>query len=179
MNMIYLFIVILSLGSFFSILYWTLKNGISPSPTSPKQKKLILEAINNLNFDINGEIIELGSGFLTLAAPIANLFPKSQVIAYETSPIPYLISKLYIYFFGPSNLQLFRKDFFKCDLKNASLIICYLYPKAMEKLKIKFENELAKGTFIVSNTFAIPDLKPINTFIVNDLYQTKIYLYRI
>ncbi len=180
MIIINLLLGVLLIGAFFSILFWTFKNGISPSPTSPKQKKAIMDLIQSeIPKNLKKDILELGSGFLTLAIPVAKLFPDTKVIAYETSLVPYLISKIYIYFFKLPNINLIRKDFFRSDLKNAGLIICYLYPKAMDNLKIKFENELVKGTFIVSNTFAVPDLKPIKTFIVNDLYQTKIYLYKI
>ncbi len=32
-------------------------------------------------------------------------------------------------------------DFFNVDLKDAGLVVCYLYPGAMERLKDKFEKD--------------------------------------
>ncbi len=57
------------------------------------------------------------------------------------------------------------------------MVVCYLYPGAMRKLKDKFEQELAPGTLVVSNTFSISGWKPINVIDTHDLYNTHIYLY--
>lgn len=173
------FAIILSLAVI-SVVYWTYRTGISPMPSTPKAKAAILKLIKeNVPAKLDGDILELGSGFLTLALPVAKLFPKNNVIAYEKSTIPYLISTLIKYISGSSNLTLLNQDFFKADFNNASLIICYLYPSAMEKLNSKFKQELKASTFIISNTFAIPNRTPYKTIILKDLYHTKIYLYKI
>lgn len=180
-NMIIFYIILsfLLVFSFFSIVVWTLRNGISPMPTGRKAKKAILQLIHeNFNTKAQGNILELGSGFLTLALPINKQFPEKKIIAFETSTIPYLFSKLLGYFCCNDNLMILKKNFFISDFTNASLIVCYLYPGAMAKLKEKFEKELKSGTFIISNTFAIPGWKPIKTLTINDLYHTKIYLYK-
>ena len=86
--------------SFFSIVIWTLRNGISPMPSSPKAKAAIFQLIEEyVPKEMEGDIVELGSGFLTLALPIAKKFPHIKIIAYETSTLPYLISKIISFFF--------------------------------------------------------------------------------
>lgn len=148
-------------------------------PTAFKPRKAILDLIKDPIFEnLQGDISELGSGFLTLALPIAKKFPENTVLAYETSTVPYWYSKLLVSFLKQNNLKILKHDFFQSNLSESALIVCYLYPAAMEKLKIKFETELKKGTLVISNTFAIPGWKPIITVTVNDLYQTKIYLYK-
>lgn len=159
-----------------SIVRWSIKNGISPMPTSRKVKGQLLGLLPE---KLDGAIVELGSGWGTLSFPLAKKFPACNVIGYETSPIPFFISKIRQFFYKPLNLQLIRHDFFKTPLGNASLIVCYLYPDAMRKLKQKFENELTPGTWIISNTFAIPGWNPIHIKEVSDIYRTKIYLYKI
>lgn len=158
-----------------SIVHHSIKNGISPMPTSNKAK----HAIFSLLPDINGKIYELGSGWGTLAFPLAKYYPKSQVIALESSSIPLYLSKFLQTFIKRPNLVFLRNDFFDVDLGNAQLIVCYLYPGAMLHLKDKFERELSPGTYIISNTFAIPEWKPLKVIETNDLYHSKVYLYKV
>lgn len=173
--MILLALLLLIVISISTVVLYTLLYGISPAPSSPVAKKLILKAIPQ---DTPGKIFELGSGWGTLAFPIARRCRQNKVIAYEISPLPYLTSLWLLKLLPLPNLKVYRKNFMKEPLGEASVIVCYLYPKAMELLKTKFDQELIPGTLIISNTFAIPGWKPIQTLETNDLYKTKIYLYR-
>ncbi len=127
---------------------------------------------------IDGKIYELGCGWGALAFHLATLHPETEIRAFEVSPIPWLIAYITqrIYNFG--NVRLYWEDFFRISLSDASIVVCYLYPGAMERLKQKFEKELSPGTLIISNTFAIPGWEPVDVIKVNDLYRTKIYVYR-
>jgi hypothetical protein len=163
------------LGILISIVSYTVYNEISPMPTSQKAKKYLLKALPK---DLpKGKIYELGSGWGTLAFPIAFHFSQTPVIAIENSPLPFLFSKSRFFLESPKNLKILKQNFFTLSLNDAALIICYLYPKGMQKLKIKFENELKSGTWVISNTFAIPGWKPVKVYEIHDLYQTKIYVY--
>ena len=151
---------------------WTIKNGISPMPTSTKIKRALFEALPE---HLEGAIVELGSGWGTLCFPLAKRYPNCQVIGYETSPIPYAVSKLLQLLIKQKNVRFERKDFFKEHLSGASMAICYLYPTAMENLKEKLEKE--GRIAVVSHTFRIPGWMPTKTIEVKDLYHTKIYFY--
>ncbi|HRD55834.1 MAG TPA: SAM-dependent methyltransferase [Parachlamydiaceae bacterium] len=137
--------------------------------------KLIKEEVPK---KIEGSILELGSGFFPLSYQAANLFKENEVIAYETSLVPYLFSKIYLFAFPLKNLKIIRKDFFKVSFHEGKLLLCYLYPAAMQKLENKFEKELPKEAYIISNTFALPNKKPEKVITTDDLYKTKIYLYK-
>ncbi|MBA3236953.1 MAG: SAM-dependent methyltransferase [Parachlamydiaceae bacterium] len=165
----------LAVVSAFSIIFWTLKNGISPMPTATKVKSELLKIELTL---IPGPIYELGSGWGTLTFALAKKYPSHQVVAYETSLIPYLYCILKQYFYPQPNLHFHRLDFFHESLKEASLVICYLYPEAMQLLKDKFNEELPSGCFVISNTFAINEWHPLKAYPVDDMYHTKLYLYR-
>lgn len=157
-----------------SIVYWSIKNGISPMPSSPKVKAQMLKI--PLNID-SGTIYELGAGWGTLAFAFAKKYPRNQVKAYETSWIPYAFCKLRNFIFPQANLEIYRTDFYAVPLKDASLVICYLYRDAMKRLKIKFDKELNSKAIVLSSTFKIPDKAPESTIEVADLYGTKIYIY--
>ena len=46
-------------------------------------------------------------------------------------------------------------DVLEANLRNATLVLCYLYPTASEALKPKFEAELKPGTRVVMESFYI------------------------
>jgi Methyltransferase small domain len=158
-----------------SIVGYSLYHGITPMPTSRKTKNCLLLALPKTIKA--GKIYELGAGWGTLAFPLAAHYPQNQVVAFENSPVPYLFSKGRALIDSHSNLAILKRNFFSISLEDAALVVCYLYPLAMTNLKEKFKKELKPGTWIISNTFAIPGWKPENIYQVPDIYRTKIYLY--
>ena len=155
------------------LVLFSLYNGIGPMPTSQSVKKALLSKL----IDLKGPIIELGTGWGTLTVLLAKKFPREQIIAYENSWIPYFFSKIRLLKYR--QVTLLYKDFWEEDLSNSGTIICYLYPKAMDRLKIKFEKELSPSTLVVTHTFAIPGWRPTETLQADDLYRTPIYHYRV
>lgn len=158
------------------IVWYSWRYGITPTPTGPKVKKALLELLPT---SLHGNIMELGSGWGTLAFALAQQAPMCHVWAYEISPIPYFVSLCLQKWKRVPHLHFIRQDFFQVSLQDASLIICYLYPGAMQRLKVKFEQELAPGTYVLSHTFAVPGWTPLHCIKADDLYQTPIYLYQI
>jgi hypothetical protein len=160
-----------------SIVLYTLGNGISPSPTGGKVKKHLLNILADQQS--GRHIYELGSGWGTLALPIAGLFSASRVIGYENSIVPFLVSRLRLAISSTKNLELRRANFFKIDLSDATLVVCYQSPRNMSNLRPKFEAELSDDSYVVSNTFAVPGWKPTETYRVDDMFKTRIYVYRV
>ena len=158
-----------------SIIFHTMYNRISPIPTSSRIRKLMLEGCKGMQ--IRGSIIELGSGWGSLAFPLASACPQTRVIGYENSPVPYLFSRLRLVIQRRPNLRIRYKNFYNVSLKEAGLIVCYLYPKGMEKLRKKFDKELEPGACVISNTFAVPGWEPEKTVEADDLYKSKVYFY--
>ena len=178
LSFIMTYLVIIFFIIFFSILIlivgWSIKNGIGPMPTSPKVKRLLLD---HLPKHCKGIIFELGSGWGTLAFSLAKKYPDCSIMAYENSPVPYGFSKFLNLFFRHRNLSIKRQDFFDVNLEKGTIIICYLYPEAMKKLKEKFEKELKPGTLIASHTFSIRGWSAVKIIEVPDIYHSKIYFY--
>lgn len=115
-----------------------------------------------------GKIYDLGSGFGTLAYFCARQFPQAQVYGFEISPIPYLLSKI---IFRRKNLHFIKKNFYHEDLRQADIVLCYLFPGGMKKL------EELPWKRLISNTFAFSTHSPLSTITLRDLHQSKIYLY--
>lgn len=175
MQFIVLLICAALFGIFLLLAMWSIKNGIGPNPSSPKQIKAIM---NQIDPQARGLILELGSGWGTLAVALARRFRKCQIIGYESSPVPYLFAKFLYQFYRLPNLQFKRQNFLKMPLDDASVIVCYLYRGGMARLKPKFDQELKPGTRIISNTFSLPQSTPDTVVQVDDLFQTKIYCYK-
>ena len=108
----------------------------------------------------------------------ARKYPQKQVIGYELSLLPWMYSVIRKKLLGLNNLQIYRRNFFSADLKTAGLLVCYLFPKGMSKLKQKLDSEDIHVT-MVSNTFALPDCKASMKINLDDVYHTPIYFYRL
>jgi len=169
----FLFISLISL--LIMTIGYSIGYGITPTPTSAIVEQEVIRLLPH----VGGEIVALGSGWGNLAFAIAKHYPNCKVIGYEISPLPFVVSKIVSYFAKLSNLTIKRVDFFRISLDKTSLVVCYLYPGAMVKLKVKFEKELPKSAYVISHTFAIPGWIPTYVAYAQDLYHTPIYLYKL
>jgi hypothetical protein len=91
--------------------------------------------------------------------------------------IPYVYSYILNKAFNSNRLVILRKNFYQASLTDANVVICYLYPEAMKRLRYKFEDELKPGTLVISNTFAVPGWQSMSVVELEDLYRSKIYKY--
>lgn len=157
-----------------SIILHTLRTGISPMPTAPRVRRQLLSLFNA---NEEGTVLELGSGWGTLAFALADRCPRARVVAYEVSPLPHAWSRLRQRLAPRPNLRLVRGDFFTASFAEASTVVCYLFPGAMARLAPKLRGELPPGARVVSHTFALRGWKPLRTLVVDDLYRTPIYVY--
>lgn len=155
-------------------IYYSLRYGISPMPTSPAVKKKVMEMLPS---HVNGNVYELGAGWGTLAFALARRYSKANVIAYEVSPVPYFFMRIVNGILRYRNLKIYRADFLYVNLSDANFIYCYLFPGAMHDLKVKFEHELKSGTTILTHTFAIPGWMPRQMERAYDIYRTPVYVY--
>jgi len=158
-----------------TIAWTTVRVGISPMPSSGKARKEMLLATENSG---NGPIIDLGSGWGTLVITLARKYPEREIIGYELSFVPWLVSRLLKYALNLKNLSLYRQDFLKANIAGAAVLLCYLYPGGMAALQEKLQQEANDETRIISNTFALPDLTPSQVIHLGDLYKTPIYIYQ-
>ena len=172
MDYVALFLALTAIAAVFA---YAVRTGMPPTPTSPKVRAAMLAVLPD---DLDGTILELGSGWGSLAFPLAHRFPACTVVGYELSPLPWLISRLRLMVDPKPNLRLRRADFRRVPLADATLVVCYLLPAAMAKLKPKLESELRPGALVLSNTFAVPGWQPLTTGKADDMYRSAIYLYR-
>ena len=157
-----------------SIIFSTLKIGISPMPSSKKAYQAIMALADETGA---GPIYDLGSGWGSLVIRLAKKYPDRQIVGYELSIFPWLVTKIVKRILGLSNLVVHREDFLKADLSRASVITCYLFPAAMEAIKSKLKHGKGNLRFIISNNFALPSYQASKVVQLNDLYKSPVYLY--
>jgi hypothetical protein len=171
-----LLVLALVLGALGSVAVYSLITGIGPMPSSARARRVILGL---LPAGLEGRVVELGAGFGTLAFPLADALPRAEVLAIERSPLPFLVLCLRQRLRPRANLVLLWRDFHRVPLDGAAAAVCYLYPGGMRRLRPKLERELAPGTPVVSNAFAVPGWRPEATLALGDLFAGQVHLYRV
>ena len=175
-----LFFALIVLFITVSIIYNTVKLGISPMPSSNKAYLAIMQLIEEAELETKaGSIIDLGSGWGNFVIRIAKRYPQREIVGYELSFLPWLTSMLVKKILGLKNLTLHRQNFYQADLSSASILVCYLFPQAMEKISDKLHLEQVGVNFLISNNFALRAWQPCKTIQIDDFYKSPVYLYDI
>lgn len=165
-------------------------NGISPMPASKAVRLAVAAEVNRISG--YGNIIEAGSGWGTLGLDVIRHCPGKRLTGFENSSIPLwfsqLLTVLLTHFLQPAagagreslrNRVYFKRgNMYKCTYDDADIVLCYLFPGAMERLAEKFRQELPRGATVISVCFALPGRQPIRTVTCKDRLRTKVYVYR-
>jgi hypothetical protein len=152
----------------------TLATGISPVPTSPKVRA---ELLSLLPPGLEGDVLELGAAWGSLAWPLAAQLPGAHVVAWEASPVPFAFMWLRRLVQPRRNLSLRFGDFRGADLRHARLVVTYLWTGGMAALAPRFEAELPDGAVVLSHTFAWRGKTPEVIRHARDIYRTPVYRY--
>lgn len=158
-----------------SVVWFSIRTGISPMPSSSKACRAMLAAVAGAP---EGPVVDLGSGWGTLAIRCARQYPGRLVVGYELSWVPWLVSVLLKHLLNLPNLSFHRQDFRCVELRPYAVLMCYLFQRGMQDLERKLDDEGWRPALIVSNTFALPSVRPHEVATLDDLYRTRIYVYR-
>ncbi len=135
------------------------------TPWVPLTKRKIRRLLKLADLNEDTVLYDLGSGDGRIILTAVQEFRVKQAIGIEISLFLYWVAQLKRRFLDSGvkrdKVSFKRNDFFKEDLSQASVIICYLLPGTLEKLKPKFTRELRPGTLILCFTFPIHGWHPI------------------
>ena len=170
-----LVVAVLSIGA--SILWSTVRYGMPPMPSLGRSRQVMLELVPEAP---DGAIVDLGSGWGTLAWPFARRFPQTPVIGYELSFFPWLFSVLLARLTRQRNLHFHRRDFRQADLSGAAVVLCYLAGEGMDSVARMLDSPgPERALWVISHHFALPGHEPETVIRLNDLFATPVYRYRI
>lgn len=175
---IYLTVLILLLFFLISITIYTISliySSLMGSPYVATKNQRIDQILENANLKKNKIFIELGSGD---GRVVRRAVEKYGVVGIGIDINPLLIFWAKLLSLKYKNkLNFITQNIFKTDLKKADYLYLFLMPKLIEKLKIKMEKELKKGTLVISHGFKIIgwEKRLIKTIKVNPFWT---YYYR-
>ena len=144
------------------------------APYVPTKNKLALEILKEVKFKKNGLFIELGSGDGRIVRTAVTNFDIRGVgvdINYLLVLWSNVLNSLDPRLRGDDKLSFMNDNILDVNLTQADYIYLFLFPALIEKLLPKFNEELKKGTIIISHGFEILKYKkklikkvPRNTF---------------
>jgi len=143
--------------------------------------EVVQEKLKLLQLKDGETLIDLGCGdarALIAAAKLANV----QCIGYEILPKALEEARKDIEAAGLSNrIEIIATDFLNADLSKADALVLYLTRFSLGKLSQKLEEELPKGTRIVTHDFDIPGWKAdqIIDFSSKEAFLFTFYVYSV
>lgn len=175
-----------------SIVLYSWRNGISPMPSPIESRAVVATELQRLGQ--YGTLLEAGSGWGSLVFYLARACPGWRITGVENSMVPYVYARLRLgvvsfllsrgllpcqgHSLG-KRLVFRRADLYKWPLEQTDVIVCYLYPAAMQRLSSLLHERLLPGATIISVCFALPDWQPERVIVCKDIQRTKVYVYRV
>lgn len=166
--------VVLVVGA--SILWSTIRTGMPPMPSLGASRRAMVSLVDEAPA---GAIVDMGSGWGTLALAFARRFPDNRIVGYEISFFPWLFSVVMARVLGLENLQFRRLDFCNADVMGASVLVCYLMPSGMELVRNRLETDPGNVETVISHYFALRGWEADHVIELPDLYRTPVYRYRL
>lgn len=182
----------------FSIIIMTLKIGISPMPSSPLSRRVMLDLLHEKKLDekklqelkekwkgklpnkASMVIIDPGCGWGGLLIASAQRFPESTLIGFERSPIPYRFSDCRMKMLKSHYIKVFNTDFTAEHTQDkwlsCNVVLCYLFPEGMQRLAKQLKKTQFSG-IVISHTFALPGFAIDRVVRINDRYRSPVYRY--
>lgn len=160
------------------VVYWSVFRTQVPLYLSSRKIWLALEGIlPPAGSDKDFRFLDIGSGLAGVLTHLARTRPDGQFHGVETAPLPFLLSWLRIRLGKQHNCQVHWGSLWACDLKDYDVVYAYLSPAPMEHLWLKAKSEMRPGSLFISNTFAVPDHPPQQTFTTDDLHRSKLHIW--
>lgn len=149
---------------------WTHPFGVEwvPSPQRIVYRMLQMSKVNK-----NDIVYDLGSGDGRIVISAAKL--GARAVGIELDLLRALISGIKIKLAKLENkARIENGNFYKANIRGATVVALFLLPKTMEKIENKLMKELRKGSRIVSHRFVFKNRRPSKID-----KENKIYLYKV
>lgn len=130
--------------------------GWRAAPFVPTRQRDVERMLRLADLKTGQTVYDLGAGDGRFVVTAAKRY-GAVATGFEISVLPYLVAKWRLRRANlGSKAQMKFQDFFKLDLSEADVIVCFLTPNAMKKLGPKLARELRPGARVVSYAFTIP-----------------------
>lgn len=120
-------------------------------------------------------VLDLGSGLGGVVRALARAGVDAKGVEY--SPLLALIAHRWCHWLGLG--EVLYGDMWQADLTRVDMVYVFLSPVPMTRLWQKACAEMKSGALLVSNSFAIEGVEPIEVWVLSDRRQTQLFIYRI
>lgn len=129
--------------------------GYQPTPRTVGRRMMDMAQVGP-----DDHVIDLGAGTGSLLFMAAE-DRGAEVLGIEAEPIRFLYLRLRRAMSpAKSRISLRRENLFQTNLRNATVVLMFLWPPAMARLKTKLDEELVPGARVVSYYHPIPGRMP-------------------
>ena len=165
-----------------SMVWSTVRTGMSPMPSSRSARRGVLTALEHIGGGQPEQpIVDLGSGWGHLAIAVARRYPDCPVRGYELALLPWLVSVLIARALRQHNLTFLHQDFLAAaergQLGPVHTALTYLHGPGMARLSAALTKHPGQLNWLISNNFALPDWQPERQWQLRDFYRSPLYLY--
>ncbi len=156
------------------IIFTSYRPGITVSPWVPTDKHASKRMLKMAKLTANDVVIDLGCGDGKLLIA-AYKEARCAVRGVECAPLQFTMAWVNTLLRRvPAKLSL--EDLVTADLQGVTVVFLFLLPVAMAKIKTRLQNELPKGTRIISYSFPFVDWEPDTTDWPKDALPVYKYL---
>lgn len=125
----------------------------------PTPHAIVVQMVKLAHLQPGDRVYDLGAGDARLLIAAKRAEPTIEAIGCELIPTVWALGQLCI-LTSRQQVTLRFQNILHCDLQDADCVFLYLIPSLMEKLKVKFDQELRPGTRVVAYVFKIPGKEP-------------------
>lgn len=122
------------------------------------------------------QVLDAGSGTGGFSLRLARLRPDCSVVGVEQAILPAWLGRFASR--GCANLRLRRGDLWQQDFARYDVVYAFLSPVPMPALWRKASAEMRPRSWLVSNSFPVPDRAPDAVLEIDDRRRTRLYCYR-
>ena len=119
--------------------------------------------------------IDLGSGLAGSLSRLAQDFPAAQFVGVETAPLTFALSWLRC--LPRRNCHIRLLSLWRGDLAEYDVVYCVLPPARMPALWKKARAEMRPGALLISNSFAVPGVEPVEVHELNDWRGSRLLIW--
>ncbi len=128
--------------------------GLQGAPFVPTRKNDVTRFLKMSDIKKGQKMYDLGCGDGRLICAAADEGANAQ--GFEISLFPFILSHIRRLFSkNKANIKISYKNVWNTKLHDADLIYVWLMPEVMPRLKTKFEQELKKGTKVITYVWPI------------------------
>ena len=139
-----------------AVAYFVFASFVYGAGYQPTPRRVVERMLEYAEVASHDRVVDLGAGTGAIVFRAARE-RGATVLGVEVEPIRILILRLRRLIGGPrGRVTIHWGNMFDVDLSTADVVTCFLWPGAMQKLRPKFERELAEGARVVSHWHPVP-----------------------